>query len=69
VSSTTAIIVAAIIAAGGSLLGAILGVLNRRSVKEVHVLVNSQLSDVMQKLAVVTGERDEARRQPSQEPL
>ncbi len=37
---------------------AILGLVNRKRIQQVHVLVNSNLTEIKEKLALVTAERD-----------
>jgi len=55
-TNVTAIFVALI-----GVAGTIGGIYLARRISEVHVLVNKQLSDVMDRLEKVTGERDTAR--------
>jgi hypothetical protein len=52
-------IVAAVIAAIGSVAAAYISIQNRKKIQEVHVLVNQQLTDVMDRLKIVTQERDD----------
>jgi hypothetical protein len=45
-------VVATYVTAGAALLAAVIGFVNRRSIKQVHVLVNSNLTKVMEKLGI-----------------
>jgi hypothetical protein len=50
--------IAAVVAALASISAAVIGTRLVTKVQQVHVLVNSQLADVMTRLAAMTAERD-----------
>jgi len=50
--------IAAVVSASAALGAFLIGASNRKKIQQVHVLVNSQLMDVMKKLEIVTAERD-----------
>lgn len=53
---------AACAAAVASAFAGFLGLMNRRHIQEVHVLVNSNLTEIKRQLAAVTAERDQLTR-------
>ena len=59
---------AAMTAAIVSACAAALGFINRRHIREIHVLVNSNLTEIKDKLALVTAERDQLLPDPTEEP-
>ncbi len=58
--STTSLLltVGAYSALVAAILAAIIGLRNHKDIQEVHVLVNSQLEAIQQRLENMTGERD-----------
>lgn len=58
--STTSLLltVGAYSALVAAILAAIIGLRNHKDIQEVHVLVNSQLDAIQQRLENMTGERD-----------